>query len=412
MTTQSQAEDPTTDRSRGDALVAVLNAGSSSLKYDLLTSTGVGVAGGTLEPIDPAAAYSDHAAAVDRALARLTQEVPDWRRRVVAVGHRVVHGGPNLWRPTRIDDALLAELARCVPLAPLHLPAALQAIRSARRFVGEVPHVAVFDTGFHRDLPAVARTYAIPSDLAERWAIRRYGFHGISCEYLLGRLGELEPGRRRAILLHLGAGASVTAVQDGRSVDTSMGFTPLEGLAMLTRCGDLDPAVPLYLQERGGMDRAAVAALLERESGLKGLSGTSGDFREIVAGRAAGEERAVLAFDLFAYRIRKYVGAYWAILGGLDALVFAGGIGERSPELRAAVVEPLAALGLRLDPATNAAGPAERRISPAEAPIAVWIIPTDEARTIARHALAFVTGAAGAAAVARGLGKLPRQGAD
>jgi acetate kinase len=311
------------------------------------------------------------------------------RDRVVAVGHRVVHGGPNLYRPTMVDDSVLDELERDSAFAPLHNPPALQAMRAARRLLDRAPHVAVFDTGFHRNLPPVARTYAIPADLAARWAIRRYGAHGISCEYLAERLAVLDPGRRRAILCHLGAGSSLTAIQDGRSVDTSMGLTPLEGLVMATRSGDLDPAIVLYLQEQAGLTTKEVALILERESGLKGLSGTTGDFRAVQDRVAAGDAAARLAFDLFAYRVRKYVGAYWAALTGLDAIVFAGGIGENSPTLRSAVVDPLSALGLHLDPNANVVGAPERRISRADASVSIWVIPTRETLVIARHALAF-----------------------
>jgi acetate kinase len=370
-------------------LVAVLNAGSSTLKYELLAPDEAVVAQGTVERIGTSGEAPDHTAAVGRAFADLEASLRGWTEQVAVVGHRVVHGGPNLWRPTPIDDAALAELERCTPLAPLHNPPALAVIRAARAALPGVPHVAVFDTGFHHDLPAVARTYALPIDLAERFAIRRYGFHGVSCEFLTRRLAELDPGRRRVALCHLGAGSSVTATLDGRSVDTSMGFTPLEGLVMATRSGDLDPAIPLVLQERG-IPRGEVDRLLERESGLKGLSGTSGDFREVEAGMARGDARARLAFEVFAYRVRKYLGAYAAALGGLDTIVFAAGIGEHSAALRAAVVGPLAWLGPRIDPALNRDGPAERRISPPEAPTSVWIIPTDESRAIARAVRAIV----------------------
>ncbi len=370
-------------------VVAVLNAGSSSLKYELLAREGDPVAQGIVDRIGEPGSCRDHTAAVERALADLDARAPGWRSHLIAVGHRVVHGGPNLWQPTLVDDATLTEIERWTPLAPLHTPIALSTIRTALRLLPTIAHVAVFDTGFHHDLPPVARTYALPLDLVEQWAIRRYGFHGISCAYLVERLKALDTGSRRAILCHLGAGASLTAVNDGRSVDTSMGFTPLEGLAMATRCGDIDPAIPLYLEERAELSRARVARLLESESGLKGLSGTS-DFRIIEQRARAGDSRARFAVDLFAYRIRKYIGAYWAALGGLDALVFAGGIGEHSALLRHAVVTPLESLGLRLDASANADGPAERRISPSSAPVAIWIIPTRESALIARQVFELV----------------------
>jgi acetate kinase len=376
---------------RSDRIVAVLNAGSSSLKYELFTATGESIVAGNLQRVGQPDGCPNYDVAVERAIADLTARVPDWRERVVAVGHRVVHGGPNLYESTVIDDSVLADLEQVSALAPLHNPPALHAIRAAQRLLIEVPHVAVFDTGFHHDLPPVARTYAIPTDLANRWAIRRYGAHGISCEYLASRLSELDPARHRAVLCHLGSGASLTAIRDGRSVDTSMGFTPLEGLVMATRSGDLDPAIVLYLEEHAGLSGSEVASLLEHESGLKGISGTSGDFRTVEERLAAGDAAARLAFDLFAYRIRKYIGAYLAALGGLDAIVFAGGIGENSPTLRAAVLNPLASLGMEIDAASNLSGPPERRIGRPGLPVAIWIIPTRESLAIARHALGFAS---------------------
>jgi acetate kinase len=379
----------TSGANRSDRIVAVLNAGSSSLKYELFTPTGASVAVGNIERVGQPDGCSDHDVAVQRAIADLTARFPDWRDRVVAVGHRVVHGGPTLYQPTLVDDSVIADLERHLSLAPLHNRPALHAIRAARRLLSHVPHVVVFDTDFHHNLPPVARTYAIPTDLAERWAIRRYGAHGISCEYLAERLVELDPGRHRAVLCHLGAGASLTAIQEGRSVDTTMGFTPLEGLVMATRSGDLDPAIVLYLQRQAGLTAAELSNILEHESGLKGLSGSSGDFQAVEASAAAGDAAARLALDVFAYRVRKYLGAYWATLSGLDAIVFAGGIGENSSALRAAVLDPLRTLGVELDPTANETGPAERRISRPDSPVSIWIIPTRETLVIARHALTF-----------------------
>lgn len=384
----SRPDAPVRDSGGDRSVVAVLNAGSSSLKYELVAAGGEVLAAGLVERVG-AGGCSNHQEATAQAFDDLSARVPDWQERTVAVGHRLVHGGATLWQPTRIDGRVLSELEAEIPLAPLHTPAALQVIRAALQILGGVPHIAVFDTGFHHDLPAVARTYALPPEVRERFAIRRYGFHGISVEYVTERLARLAPGSRRAIVCHLGAGASITAVCDGKSRDTSMGFTPLEGLPMATRSGDLDPSIPLFLQSQGGWSTAEVSHLLEHDAGLKGVGGGSGDFREIEARAGQGDERARLAFDLFAYRIRKYVGAYWAALEGLDALVFTAGIGEHSATLRAAVVEPLGALGLNLDPRANAAGAAERRISPPEAQIGIWVIPTDESAVIARHARAF-----------------------
>jgi len=391
MTETRQNEPGTQAKQQGsdENLVAVWNPGSSSLKYELVGASGSAVASGIVDRIGVTGECPNHQVATECAFKGLDAQVPRWTDRTIAVGYRVVHGGPDLWEPTRFDESVLAELERQIPLAPLHIPAALAVARAALLLLPRVPHVAVFDTGFHHDLPTVARTYAVSAGLAERLRIRRYGFHGISVEFLVQRLAELAPERRQIVVCHLGAGASVTAVRDGRSIDTSMGFTPLEGLPMATRCGDLDPSIPLYLQDQAGMTAAQVSQLLEHESGLKGLSGTSGDFREISERASAGDPASRLALDVFAYRIRKYVGAYWAALEGLDAVVFAGGIGEHSAPLREAVLAPLAALGIQLDPKANADGPAERQISTPDSPVSVWVIPTDESAVIARHARAF-----------------------
>jgi len=339
-------------------LLLVLNAGSSSLKYELLDDRERSAARGEVASIGAERAVQtltldgrtnrgeracpDHRAALEWALAELDRALPGWPERVAAVGHRIVHGGARLWAPTRVDDEVVAELERQAELAPLHNGPGLAALRAARALRPDVPHVVVFDTGFHHDLPPVAREYALPADLVARWEIRRYGFHGSSCRYVLARAAELGIApRERAIVCHLGAGASVTAARDGRSVDTSMGFTPLEGLIMGTRSGDLDPALPLFLQRHGGLDAAEVERLLERESGLRALGQRSGDYAELERAAAQGDARADLALELFAYRIRKYLGAYWAALGGVDLIVFTGGIGERSAVVRDRVCERL-----------------------------------------------------------------------
>jgi acetate kinase len=390
-----------------DRWLLLLNAGSSSLKYELLDERErspargeVGGVGGeraaqtlTLAGRTSRAerACPDHAAALDWALAGLREALPDWAERVAAVGHRVVHGGPRLWQPTSVDDAVVAELERQAELAPLHNVPSLAALRAARRLLPRVPQVAVFDTGFHHDLPAVARTYALPLDLAERFQIRRYGFHGSSCRYVLGRVAELGIApAARAIVCHLGAGASLTAARDGRSVDTSMGFTPLEGLVMGTRAGDLDPALTLFLQRHAGLDADGVERLLERESGLRGLGGHGGDYAELERLAGEGDARADLALEIFAYRARKYLGAYWAALGGVDLVVFTGGIGERSPDARRRILAPMAEVGWRLDGERNADGPAERAISPEGQRPAIWTIPTRETLQIGREVRALL----------------------
>jgi acetate kinase len=392
------------DSGAGGGATLVFNAGSSSLKYELLDPDERTLLRGALNRIGSGdevhelalggratrtagTSCPDYEAAVRQALDDVVGALGgDWTGRVGAAGHRVVHGGRHYWRPTVIDDAVLAVLREQVELAPLHNGPSTLAIGAARALLPSIPHVAVFDTGFHHDLPPVAQAYALPVEIGERWAIRRYGFHGISCQYLVRRVAEL--GIRpagRLLLCHLGAGASVTAARDGRSCDTSMGFTPLEGLVMATRSGDLDPGVLLYLLRHAGLDADALEGLLERESGLRGLSGRTGDYATLATRAGEGDARAALALEVFAYRVRKYLGAYWAALGGADAVVFAGGIGENSASARAGILAPMAGLGWRLDAAANEAGPAERRVSPPGASPELWVIPTRETLAIARE---------------------------
>ncbi|TAK20449.1 MAG: acetate/propionate family kinase [Chloroflexota bacterium] len=387
----------------GVAPILIFNAGSSSLKYEVIAANGHSVARGGVRRVGTDQALrestagdgplrattepcADHAVAAAWAVADLREAVSSALDEVVAVGHRVVHGGPRLWQPTVIDGDVMTELTRVAELAPLHNSPALATIEAARDLLPGVPHVAVFDTGFHHDLPAVAREYALPRSIVERFAIRRYGFHGISCQYLMRRIGELgiQPAKR-VILCHLGAGASITAVLDGRSIDTSMGFTPLEGLVMATRVGTVDPGIGPFLERHAGLDADGVERLFERESGLRGLSGRSGDYAELESLAAAGDRDANFAIDVFAYRARAYLGAYWAALGGVDLIVFSGGIGENSADARARILGPLDAVGWRLDPTANASGPPERRINPNGATPAVWVIPTRESAEIARE---------------------------
>jgi acetate kinase len=392
-------------------MLLVLNAGSSSLKGELFDDAEQTVWRGTVGRIGSEAAYQetkggdgrsrraerpcpDHDAALGWLLEMLRDTVPEASLAAIsAVGHRVVHGGPDLSAPVRVDDAVLATLAGYNDLAPLHNGPAVAAMQAARRLLPDAPHVAVFDTGFHHDLPAVARIYALPAALSERWALRRYGFHGISCEYLVGRVAELGIApARRTLICHLGAGASVTAVLDGRSRDTSMGFTPLEGLVMGTRCGDLDPGLLLYLERQAGLTGDALDQVLQHESGLRGLSGRTDDYAELERLARDGDTRASFALENFSYRVRKYLGAYWAALGGVDLVVFAGGIGENSAGARERILAPLATVGWQLDLATNAAGPPERAVSPPGAQPGIWVIPTRETLQIARHVRTLVGG--------------------
>jgi acetate kinase len=358
-------------------VILVLNSGSSSVKY-WLSSGEHGVA----ERI------TDH----DAAVRQILDDLPVSRESITAVGHRVVHGGARFTAPVLINDDVIAAIEELVPLAPLHNPGSLAGIRAARAALPEVPHVASFDTAFHANLPAAAATYAIDLEVAERWGIRRYGFHGLSYRYVSARTADLL-GRPldelNLIVLHLGNGASAAAISAGRCVDTSMGFTPLEGLVMGTRSGDLDPAVPLFLQRTAGYDLAAVGDLLEHRSGLAGLCGAN-DIRDLLARRASGEAAATLAFDVYCHRIRKYIGAYFAVLGRVDAVVFTAGVGEHSPDVRESSLDGLSAFGLVIDPHRNAAG--SPVISPAGAPVAVCVVPTDEEHSIAEDVASVLSG--------------------
>lgn len=376
----------------------VFNAGSSSLKYRPFDVPAGGAlfatsSGGNVERIgggeDRAA---DHTTAVRWALKDLSQCGQD---RFDAVAHRVVHGGEAFTEPVRVDDATLRAIERATALAPLHNGPALAVIRECRRTANaSIPQVAVFDTAFHRTLPDRARLYALPFELGERHRIRRFGFHGLSYRSLLDRYFE-ETGRpiegSRLVALHLGNGASACAVRDGRSVDTSMGFTPLEGLVMGTRSGDLDPSLVPFLAEREGVDGARIVEILNHESGLLGLSGVSRDTREIERAAQQGNARARLALDVFAYRARRYLGAYLAALGGADAVLFGGGIGEHAAGVRAAILEGLDDLGISLDRGRNDRARGEiGRITADGSRIEAWVVPTDEETVIARDAAALL----------------------
>ena len=367
--------------------VFVLNAGSSSLKYQLVDpGSGEVHAAGTVERIGEGGA-PDHEAAVRQALAEI-EGLPE----PSAVGHRVVHGGDRFDRATVITPDVERAIDALSALAPLHNPANLQGIRAAEAVL-DVPQVAVFDTAFHRTIPPAAATYAIPADLAREHQVRRYGFHGTSHQYV-SRAAAAFLGipleRSRIIVLHLGNGASACAVRDGRSVDTSMGMTPLEGLVMGTRSGDIDPAAIFHLHRQAGMGFDELEQMLNRESGLKGLTG-KGDMRDVQAAAADGDEAAEAALAVYRHRLRHYIGAYVAELGGLDALVFTAGVGENNSLLRRRTLEPLAHLGLVVDPDRNeVASRQARRISTDDSPAAVLVVPTNEELEIARQTAAVV----------------------
>jgi acetate kinase len=311
--------------------------------------------------------------------------------RLAAAGHRLVHGGSQYTAPRRITPVFLAELEQLVPLDPDHLPEAIAGIRFLAQKFPELPQVACFDTAFHSSLPTVARMYGLSRRLYDS-GIRRYGFHGLSYEYILQELRALDRvgSHSRVIIAHLGSGASMVAVQGGKSVDTSMGFTPLEGLVMGTRSGDVDPGALIYLLGHAKMSPSELDVHLNKQSGLLGVSGSSNDMRDLLA-KAPSDVQAAEAVDLFCYRAKKYLGAYAAVLGGLDVLVFAGGIGEHAPEVRERICDGLSFLGIRLDPARNQVNAPV--ISGPDSRVVVRIIETKEDLMIARHVLAVLGGA-------------------
>jgi acetate kinase len=375
--------------------VLVLNAGSSSLKYQLVVPETAQVqAKGVIERIgEPGSPTADHAAAIQTMQKDLAAEGVDLDAvGLRAVGHRVVHGGPDFSDPTIIDDDVLNEIKDLTPLAPLHNPGAVSGIEAARTEF-DVPHVAIFDTAFFSRLPAAAATYAIPRDLAQTYRIRRYGFHGTSHRYVSRAAAELvgrDLGELKQIVLHLGNGCSASAVRDGVAVETSMGLTPLQGLVMGTRSGDVDPGLHTFLHNELGMAIGDIDTLLNKQSGLKGMAGVN-DFRELEQRRADGDEAAQLAFEVYVHRLKHYLGAYLALLGRLDVLSFTAGVGENNPALRAAVVDGLDGLGFLVDPELNAVRSKEARvISPSGAPITIAVIPTNEELAIARETAALL----------------------
>ncbi len=323
--------------------VLVLNVGSSTLKAQVLDGAGQRRFDEELEtPVAPTA------------LEDLLERVGA----VGAVGHRIVHGGEHHVAPELVTDDLLGQLDALVPLAPLHLPPALDLVRAVRRARPDLPAVACYDTAFHATIPAAAHLYALPADWEDRLRVRRYGFHGLSHRYASGRAAQLtgtDEAELRVVTCHLGAGASLAAVTGGRSVDTTMGFTPLSGVVMATRPGDLDPGVVLWLQTEAGLDAAEVEDQLWHGSGLAGLSRRSGDLREVLAGIDEGDERCRLALDVYGHRLRAGIASMAAALGGVDVVVFTGGVGERSPLVRSEAVSGLGFLGLTLDAAANEA---------------------------------------------------------
>ena len=371
--------------------VFVVNSGSSSIKYQLVeVETSTSLLSGLVDRIGEPGHAADHTAAMELVLAELGTD-----HEIAAVGHRVVHGGSLFASATLITPEVEAAIDDLSALAPLHNPANLLGIRAARAVLGFVPHVAVFDTAFHQTMPAEAYTYALPTGLAEKYGVRRYGFHGTSHKYVSERAAaflDRPLESLRIIVLHLGNGASMTAIDGGKSIDTSMGLTPLQGLVMGTRSGDLDPAVLVHLHRQAGLSIDDLDDLLNKQSGLLGLTG-SGDMRDVQVAAANGSSSAMAALAVWRHRMRHYLGAYIAQLGGVDAVVFTAGVGENSALLRRRSLAGLEFLGIEIDDDANELDSrAERRISPAGSAVEVLVIPTNEELEIARQTVALLTG--------------------
>ncbi|OBG89590.1 acetate kinase [Mycobacterium sp. E802] len=368
--------------------VLVINSGSSSLKYAVVKpDSGEFLADGIIEQIG-SAQMPDHDAALQAAHQALAdQGLHLDTLGLTAVGHRVVHGGTTFYRPTLIDDALMAKVEELSPLAPLHNPPAILGIEVARKLLPDVPHIAVFDTAFFHNLPAASAAYAIDREVAERWGIRRYGFHGTSHEYVSQQAAvflDRPYESLNQIVLHLGNGASASAIAGGRPVDTSMGLTPMEGLVMGTRSGDIDPGILIYLCRTADMSVEEVDTLLNRRSGVRGLGGEN-DFRKLRALIESGDENAQLAYDVYIHRLRKYVGGYLAVLGRTDVISFTAGVGENDAVVRRDALAGLTGLGIEIDETLNTAPSREaRRISAPGSAVTVLVVPTKEELAIAR----------------------------
>jgi len=391
--------------------ILVINSGSSTVKFQVIETTDATgdlrrqqkLARGLVDRIGAGASYRfeglgrsaksgslpvcDHEEAVRSIIHWLRSNWPE--QGLDAVGHRVVHGGDRFAGSARIDEDVVATLETLCEIAPLHNPPAVSGIRAAQKILGAaVPMVAVFDTSFHHTIPERATTYAIPYELSQKHKIRRYGFHGLAHQYDIARYAELNGkpvAQVRAVTLHLGNGCSATAIRNGQSVDTSMGFTPLEGLVMGTRSGDLDPALVSYLARKENVEAAEIENWLNHRSGLLGLSGLSNDMRELTAAYDKNP-RARLAVDVFCYRARKYLGAYLAVLGGAEAVIFSGGIGENSPLVRKNILSGMEWCGLRLDDAENARVIGrDGRLSEAQSKLDIFVVHTDEEAIIARE---------------------------
>ena len=387
--------------------ILVLNCGSSSVKYQLIEIENrqalargivdrIGMSGAVLtnirsdgDEIKMAGDILDHTTAIEYILAVLLSKnhgVLTSRSQINAVGHRVVHGGEAFTASVLIDDAVIKRIRDNIDIAPLHNPHNLRGINACQVHLPNIPQVAVFDTAFHQKMPPQAYLYGIPYSLYTQHKIRRYGFHGTSHLFVAQRTAELlrsEPSKLKLITCHLGNGCSMAAVDKGVSVDTTMGFTPLEGLLMGTRSGDIDPSVILYIMAKEGLNYAEANTLLNKHSGLVGISGVSSDMREVIAELKQGNKKAQYAFDVFTYRIKKYIGAYMAAMGGADAIVFTGGIGENSPDVRKACCSGLDFFGITLDDKSNTSEAKEKTIHAENSRVKVLVVPTNEELMIA-----------------------------
>ena len=393
--------------------VFVVNCGSSSLKYQLINSDTeeviakglcerIGIDGRLThkptgkEPVVKEVAMPDHKSAVSYVLEELTDAkagvIKDLSE-IDAVGHRIVHGGEKFAQSVVITDDVMKAIEECNDLAPLHNPANLIGISACKALMPEVPMVAVFDTAFHQSMPKKAYLYGLPYEYYEEYKIRKYGFHGTSHSFVSKRLLQIigkENGASKVIICHLGNGSSITAVQNGKSVDTSMGFTPLDGLIMGTRSGSLDPAVVQYIAGKKGYSVDEVLNVLNKKSGVEGISGVSSDFRDLDAASMEGNERATVALDMFAYRAAQYIGSYVAAMNGVDAIAFTAGIGENNFKVRKAICDYLGYLGVTIDEQANAVRGEEIRLSTEDSRVAVYVIPTNEELAIARETVALV----------------------
>ena len=387
--------------------ILVVNCGSSSLKFQLIDSeTEEVAASGLCERIglDGALIYKvngdkikqeidlpDHEVAIKKVLDTLLDKeigVLTSLDEIGAIGHRMVHGGEKFSSSVIINEEIIKQIETCNDLAPLHNPANLLGVRACQEVMPGVPNVVVFDTAFHQTMPSKAYLYALPKEYYEKYGVRRYGFHGTSHSFVSKRLAELaglDINNSRMIICHIGSGASISAIKDGKSVDTSMGMTPLEGLMMGTRSGDMDPAIIEFICQKENITVQEMTTILNKKSGALGLSGLSNDYRDLVEAAQGGNQDAINALDVMVYRVIKYIGAYYMALGGGDAIALTAGVGENNLELRAKIVEGLAAIGIKLDVEANAVRGDERKISTDDSAAQVWVVPTNEELAIARE---------------------------